>query len=1127
MDSLVCKHVLRKVEMLKKLKIKFTITRRFEALLMCFILLAIFIIPFTAHAKENDKTVRVGWYESPFNMTDSYGRRSGYAYEYQQKIAAYTGWNYEYIEGSWPELLQMLIDGEIDLMSDVSYTDERAEIMLFSAMPMGAEEYYVFVAPNSESGINSEDLSSFNGKRVGVNKGSVQESLFLDWAKNKNIQVEIVELTTSEEESISSLKRGELDACVSIHTFDRHHDITPVCKIGSSNFFFAVSKNRPELLSELDFAMNRIQEDNFYYIQSLYSKYVGYSSTEMYLTPSELQWLAGHGAIRVGYRDNYLAFCAQDPDTGELTGALKDFLNLASHSVKNAQIEFVAIPISTPEGSLDLLMSGEVDCLFPTNVSDSDGEKIGLSLTIPLMRTGMVAVVRNAAQHDISLQSDLTVAVNKGNPDYETLLMDHFPHWKRAYFKDIEECLSAVAEGKADCLLVSNYRVSRFSELLEKYSLTTLTTGETMRFSFAIRHEDVILYSILNKVTNLVPVSSLNAALLTYSYVKQPVTFVSFVRQNIILTLTAIGLVFAVIVFLLLRSIRSAQQTREAMGHIAALNENLSESQKHLKDALEASKQANRAKTTFLSNMSHEIRTPMNAIISLNRIALNDPNLTPQTKEYLDKIGASAKHLLVLINDILDMSRIESGRMEIKDEEFNFREFLEQVNVIVSGQCADQKLHYECIIIGKTEEYYIGDNMKLKQVLINILGNAVKFTSAPGSVTLTVEQTASFKKHRTLSFIISDTGIGMSKDYLPKIFDTFSQENEGTSNKYGSTGLGMAITKNIVTMMNGDIKVDSEKGVGSTFTVTVTLKVAEHSVNEKNGGTLLNGLHALVVDDEHVTCEHAQLIAETVGIRTEVATSGEQGLEMIRSCKAKDEAYQLILTDCNMPGMDGITFTKELRGIIGNETIVILLTDYDWKDVKEEAIQAGVDAVLHKPLFTETLTKCVQDIMNQRKNFTENAPEHIVEEDDPSFAGLEGSMVLFAEDMDVNAEIMMTLLEMRQIRSERAENGQIAVELFSKQPAGYYDAILMDIRMPVMDGLEATRTIRAMERPDAKSIPIIAMTANAFDEDVQNSLQAGMNAHLSKPVEPERLYETLDRMIQSRHEKNHKDSVIS
>ena len=533
-----------------------------------------------------------------------------------------------------------------------------------------------------------------------------------------------------------------------------------------------------------------------------------------------------------------------------------------------------------------------------------------------------------------------------------------------------------------------------------------------------------------------------------------------------------------------------------------------------LKEALDKAERANRAKTSFLSNMSHEIRTPMNAIIGLDNIALNDPGLTPRIKEKLEMIGTSAKHLLGIINDILDMSRIESGRMKLRDEEFSFREFLDQINVIVSGQCSDKGLQYECRIIGKTEDYYTGDEMKLKQVLINILGNAVKFTQAPGSVTFTVEQTTDFENYRSLRFIISDTGIGMSKDYIPKIFEAFSQEIEGTSNKFGSTGLGMAITKNIVSMMNGDIAVESEKGVGSTFTVTVTLKTSGRSAHAAQSKMLPGGLRALVVDDDQVSREHAQLVAESIGIRTDIAGGGAEALAMIRSHMAQGEPYQLILPAWKMADMDGIVLTQELRSIDGGKAVVILLTGYDWEEEREEASQARVDAILSKPLFSDTLTHCVQEILSRREREAESAPDPAAAPGSPSSAGLAGSLVLVVEDMDVNANILMMLLEMESIRSEHAENGQVAVEMFSEHPAGYYDAILMDIRMPVMDGLEAARAIRALDRPDAKSIPIIAMTANAFDEDVQQSLQAGMNAHLSKPVEPEHLFKTLRRMIQ-------------
>ena len=1101
--------------------------RRLSVVLLCIVMASAFMLPLTAHAQGTGKTVRVGWYESPFNQTDEFGRRSGYAYEYQQKIAAYTGWRYEYVEGSWPELMQMLIDGEIDLMSDVSYTDERAELMLFSELPMGTEEYFLFVSPDSESGVSADDLGSFNGKRIGVNKGSFQESLFLDWAEKKNIQVEIVELTVDEADSVAMLNHGEIDALVSIHASGRNLNLMPVCNIGSSDFFFAVSKARPELLSELDYAMNRIREENVYYIQSLYNKYIGYSGNELFLTPSELNWLKEHGPIRVGFRDDYLPFCAQDTDTGEVTGALKDFLKEASHAAENAEIIFEAAPFGSPQGALGELLNGEVDCLFPTNVSDSDGEEIGLSLTVPLMQTEIVAVIRQAAQREFSLKGEVKVAVDKGNPDYETVLMNSFPDWERVYFDDADACLAAVAEGKADCVIFSNYRVSRISKEMESRKLTTVSTGETMSFSFALRHDDVILYAILNKVTNLVSSSSMHSSLAAYSYSEQKVTFASFVRQNIVAVLTVIGVVFALTLLLLHFAIVSAAKARKAMLRIEALSEDqknkleeisklnagLSESQQHLKEALNAAEHANRAKTSFLSNMSHEIRTPMNAIIGLDNIALNDPGLTPQTREHLEKIGASAKHLLGIINDILDMSRIESGRMELKDEEFGFREFLDQINVMVGGECADKGLRYECRIIGKTEDFYIGDDMKLKQVLINILGNAVKFTPAPGSVTFTVEQTAAFENHRSLRFTISDTGIGMSKDYIPKIFDAFSQETEGAANKYGSTGLGMAITKNIVTMMNGDIKVESEKGKGSAFTVTVTLKTSGRSAHEEHSRLLPSGLRALVADDEPVACEHAQLVVESIGIRTDTAAGGAEALEMIRSGIERGEPYQLVLPDWKMPDMDGITLTRELRKIDGGKTMVILLTGYDWEDEREEAAQAGVDVILSKPLFTDTLTQCVRNILSQREETGASASEQAASEDSPAGTELSGSRILVVEDVELNAEILMAILEMENIRSEHAENGQIAVDMFSGHPTGYYDAILMDVRMPVMDGLEASRTIRALDRPDAKTVPIIAMTANAFDEDVQNSLQAGMNAHLSKPVEPEILYETLNRMI--------------
>ena len=523
-----------------------------------------------------------------------------------------------------------------------------------------------------------------------------------------------------------------------------------------------------------------------------------------------------------------------------------------------------------------------------------------------------------------------------------------------------------------------------------------------------------------------------------------------------------------------------------------------------LANALQEAEQANVAKTAFLSSMSHEIRTPMNAIIGLDSIALKEPGISDTTREYLTKIAGSAKHLLFLINDILDMSRIESGRMTLKNEEFSFREMLEQINTMINGQCMDKGLTYDCRINGLVSDCYIGDDMKLKQVIINILGNSVKFTPEGGSVSFIVEQVSEFENKATLRFTMKDTGIGMDKSYLPKIFDAFSQEDSSRSNKYGSTGLGMAITKNIVEMMNGNITVESEKGVGSTFTVTVTLTKTDDAAGSIQD-VRPQDMHILVIDDDPVACEHARLVLEEVGISADTSLSGADAIEKIKVHHARQEAYNLILVDLKMPEQDGVEVTRKIRELVGGDLAIVILTAYSWDDVMEEALDAGVDGFMAKPLFATGVMDEFKSAM-KKKNAVESAPKHRAE--------LTGRHILLAEDMMINAEIMKQLLSMKEMKVDHAENGQLVVDMFNASEEDYYDAILMDVRMPVMDGLEATAAIRALERADAKQVPIIAMTANAFDEDVERSLQAGMNAHLSKPVEPDHLYETLETLIQ-------------
>ena len=524
-----------------------------------------------------------------------------------------------------------------------------------------------------------------------------------------------------------------------------------------------------------------------------------------------------------------------------------------------------------------------------------------------------------------------------------------------------------------------------------------------------------------------------------------------------------------------------------------------------LREALASAEEASHAKTAFLSSMSHEIRTPMNAIIGLDSIALSEPNLPASTRSHLERIGSSARHLLHLLNDILDMSRIESGRLAIASTEFSFPGLLEQVSTMIGGQCQEKGLDFECEIRGSLRDYYIGDAMKLKQVLINILGNAVKFTPRGGRISLEVEQTASFQDKVTLRFVIRDNGIGMDKDFLPKLFKPFSQEDISSTSKYGSTGLGLAITKSIVELMHGRISVESEKGKGTVFTVAVTLAESSRTAADDAGDAFdPKMLKVLVVDDDEVACEHAKLVLDEVGIEAETAGSGPEAVEMVRVRSARQDPYSLILVDWKMPGMDGLATSRQIRSIVGTEAAIIFLTAYNWDDVKDEAADAGIDSFLAKPLFAGTVIEEFRKALGRRDIALAEAADSET---------LKGRRLLLAEDNELNAEIMQMLLKMRDMEVDIAANGRVCVEKFAASPEWHYDAILMDMRMPEMDGLQATEAIRRLNRPDAGRIPIIALTANAFNEDVMHSLQSGLNAHLSKPVEPELLYKTLSGFL--------------
>ena len=558
---------------MKKQVFTTSIWKRFAALLLCFVLMLCVSAPLAARAEtadETGKTVRVGWHEAPYFYIDEFGRRFGYSYEYQQKIAAYTGWNYEYVEASWAELLRMLKDGEIDLLANVSYTEERAQNFLFASLPMGTEVYYLFVSPDNTE-ITTEDYDSLSGKTVGVAKGSVQSELLREWAKTHNVDANIVEMTTTEEGSLEKLG-GELDAFVTMDVNASSKTAEPLWKIGSSDYYFAVSTRRPDLLASLNTAMSRIQDENVNIAQQLSDKYFQTAESNLYLSPEEKAWLLGHGTIRVGYQDNYLAFCAKDEQTGELIGALKDYLDYAADALENAHIDFETIAYPSAAAAMEALKNGEIDCMFPANLIASDAEDDDLVMTPALMTTEMDAVVRESDQKNFIRRDTVTVAVNDGNTNYERFLIDHFPGWQIHYYPDTPTGLQAIADGKTDCIIISNYRFSNIAKQCEKLKLTTVYTGIDMEYYLAVRRGDTMLYSILAKITAIVPDSTVHAALTYYSTEDAKTSFFDNIKEHLTSILLVVALVVILILFLLLRSIRAERKANEEKRVISDLN---------------------------------------------------------------------------------------------------------------------------------------------------------------------------------------------------------------------------------------------------------------------------------------------------------------------------------------------------------------------------------------------------------------------------------------------------------------------------------------------------------------------------------------------------------------------------
>ena len=909
------------------------------------------------------KIIRVGSFEDTFNYVDKNGIRRGFGYELMQALAGYTGWKFEYVKCDWSNCFDKLENGEIDIMGDISYTDERAEKMLFSEEPMG-EEKYILYADLSDMDIVSSDFRSLDGKRAGVLLGTGPEIMLTEWENKNGIHTEHVNVYNNDDVE-KKLANHEIDCFVSLEeSIWSEQGISSVTTIGKSGIYFVINKERNDIKKELDYAMRQLEQDSPFFKADLYKKYFTLDYNQS-LTGVEKSWLEEHGGIRIGFLNNDTAVFSMDEETGKLTGMLVEYISYAKDCLGNQTLEFNIQAYDDYDEMLKELQNQEIDMIFYAGRNPDFAEKKGYTLTNTAWTYSLMAVTDEKYFNE---NDAYTVAVPKEKEALKQHIAFSYPNWKLVDYDSLADAADMVIHEKADCFLMGTSQALKFDN---NQDFKSVPLTKTMEACFAVSGGQGSLLSILNKTLKAMPSDMLTSALAIYDSTADKVTFYDFVKDNMLVVFFSAGFFALIIIGIILLLLKKARKA-EAVAKLAA-----NDTQKlnaKLEVALKKAEDASLAKTRFLNNMSHDIRTPMNVILGYAQLMedeLKEKEL-PETSEHLEKLQQSGNLLLSIINNVLDMARIESGRMEI-DENYGRIEEIQQSLFVVFDDEAKKKniaFHYTMNV---EHRHVLTDITKVKEIFVNIMSNAMKYTPSGGSVMVNVDELPCDESgYMIVRTRVSDTGIGMSQDYLAKIFEAFTRERNTTKSKITGSGLGMAIVKKYVELLGGTIDVESELGKGSTFTVTLKHRIADESYYEK----------------KHV---------ENHGTGSEI---------------------------------------------------------------------------------------------------------------------LEGRNILLAEDNDLNAEIAEAILERAGLKIERVEDGIQCVNQIEKMPAGTYDMILMDIQMPKMDGYKATQEIRHLPDKDKACIPIIAMTANAFDEDKKKALEGGMDGFLSKPIVIEELIHTLQNTME-------------
>ena len=916
----------------------------------------------TNNDEKQSQIIRVGSFEDTFNYVDKNGVRRGYGYELMQALAGYTGWKFEYVKCDWSDCFDKLENGEIDIMGDISYTDERAQKMLFPDEPMG-EEKYILYADLSDTDIGMSDFKSLDGKRVGVLMDTEPEIMLTEWENKNGIHTEHVNVNNDDDVE-KKLANHEIDCFVSLEESTwSEQGISSVTTIGKSGIYFAINKERSNIKTELDYAMRQLEQDSPFFKADLYKKYFTLDYIQV-LTGKEKVWVEEHGGIQIGFLNNDPAIFSMDKETGKLTGMLAEYISYAKDCLGNQTLEFNIHAYDDYDEMIQALQNREIDMIFYVGRNPYFAEQNGYALTNTAWTYSLMAVTD---EEKFDENKVYTVAVPKEKYALKQHIAFSYPEWKLVDCDSLDNAADMVIQEKADCFLMGASQALIYDNS-QNFKSVPLT--KTMEACFTVREGEGSLLSILNKTLKAMPSDMLTSALAIYDSTADKVTFSDFIKDNLLVFLATVGFLALSIIGIILVLLRKARKA-EAVAKLAA--KDTKKLNDKLEIALKKAEDASLAKTRFLNNMSHDIRTPMNAILGYAQLMeeeLKEKEL-PETSDHLEKLQQSGNLLLSIINNVLDMARIESGKMEI-DENYGRIEDIRQTLFEIFGDEAKKKniaLHYT---INVEHEHILTDTTKVKEIFVNILNNAIKYTPSGGSVMINIDELVCDEPgYMMVRTRVSDTGIGMSQDYLTKIFDAFTRERNTTKSKITGSGLGMSIVKRYVDLLGGTIDVESEPGKGSTFTVTLKHRIA-------------------------------------------------------------DESYY----------------------------------------VKKHDEGSGTASKI-----------------------------------------LEGKNILLAEDNDLNAEIAEAILERAGLKTERVEDGIQCVNKITKMPVGTYDMILMDIQMPRMDGYKATQAIRHLPDKDKACIPIVAMTANAFEEDKRDAVAAGMNGHIAKPIQIDKLLSMLAEVL--------------